>query len=381
MQLIAPHPETADPQIIQSFIQVTYRGLLGREPDAVGLNQYTARFLSKETTTPQFLMEILDSEEFAQKPLPQDFGESLDWLLRAHLEVSPEDEASKIERYVRLAFQTILRREPTVDDLAYYEPLFRNQTLPAREFLQALARSEEREDLGLYQAFMEGLHRSRVQIVKQLPKAQVIVDLGGASGDSEGALLQMGYPYQFQKLSIIDMPLELRHEIYGDLGYYPDIVHSKQGPIEWIYSSMTDLARFARGTVDLVFSGESIEHITRDEGTVVCREVFRILKPGGFFCLDTPNRAITRITSPNELIHPEHKHEYTHAELSGLLRATGFVIREAKGICWATDKAAAGFFSPDRQALECTRELRNHEGVYDDIENCFCLYYKCQKPA
>jgi hypothetical protein len=106
-----------------------------------------------------------------------------------------------------------------------------------------------------------------------------------------------------------------------------------------------------------------------------------MLKPGGFFCLDTPNRAVTKILVPNEFVHPEHKHEYTHAELAGLLESCGFVIREAKGICWASDKAGAGLFTPGREGLECVTELLQYDGLYDDIVNCYCLYYKCQKPA
>jgi len=327
-------------------------------------------------------MELLDSEEFVNQPLPESFGENLQKLLQAQVEADPDERISELEQMVRLAFQTLVRREPVDHELAHNLPLLENQTVSFSQFLQGLAQSDETAYNRLSRTFLDSLHRSRIQVVKQLPRAQVIVDLGGASGSNkEGALLEMGYPYHFDQLSIIDMPLELRHESYGDMGYYPDIIPSAQGPIQYIYCYMTDLARFESGTVDLVFSGETIEHITRAEGTVFCQEAYRILKPGGFFCLDTPNRAVTQITHPTDLIHPEHKHEYTHAELAGLLQDTGFVIREAKGLCWASEKAGAGLFTPDRQSLECTIELLKHEGIYDDIENCFCLYYNCQKPA
>ena len=53
-------------------------------------------------------------------------------------------------------------------------------------------------------------------------------------------------------------------------------------------------------------------------------EVRRILSPDGWFCFDTPNRGITKIQSPGEYINPDHKYEYTHAEMTALLSAAGF---------------------------------------------------------
>src|SRR5262249_24621463 len=124
-------------------------------------------------------------------------------------------------------------------------------------------------------------------------------------------------------------------------------------------------------SVDLVYSGQSIEHVTRDEAAQVCCEAWRILKPDGLFCLDTPNRALTRIQSPRRYINPDHKYEYTHAEMSALLKKSGFTIEEAKGLVLLRESAQRGKF------LE--REFRKHEGIYDDIENCYLLYYRCRK--
>jgi SAM-dependent methyltransferase len=221
--------------------------------------------------------------------------------------------------------------------------------------------------------FYDSLHRARMLAVKRLPQAKTIVDLGGASGEGEGALVGMGYPYHFEDLWIIDLPPENRHAVYGDLGHFREVVQSKQGLVHHVYASMTDLSRFGSGTVDLVFSGESIEHITCSEAQTVCQEAFRVLKPGGFFCLDTPNRAVTRLQCPDSWVHPEHKHEYTHREMVPLLEGNGFVIREAKGISLARDGARAGVFSPE--------ECMQNEGLYDDIENCYLLFYQCQKPG
>jgi len=38
---------------------------------------------------------------------------------------------------------------------------------------------------------------------------------------------------------------------------------------------------------------------------------WRCSEPGGFFCLDTPNRRLTEIQAgPGRMLHPEHKKEY-----------------------------------------------------------------------
>src|SRR5262249_22238608 len=154
--------------------------------------------------------------------------------------------------------------------------------------------------------------------VRRLPAADQIVDLGGsAAGRPEGALLLMGYPHRFQRLSIVEPPREQRHAMYADhCGEYNQIIQTAQGPVCYVYKSMIDLSDFTNASVDLVYSGESIEHVTQAEAKQTIREAFRVLKRGGHFCLDTPNRTITRLQHPNEFINPDHKHEYTHQELS-----------------------------------------------------------------
>jgi SAM-dependent methyltransferase len=55
----------------------------------------------------------------------------------------------------------------------------------------------------------------------------------------------------------------------------------------------TQLDAFADGTFDLVWSGQSIEHVSREAAERMVREAFRVLVPKGRFCLDTPIRAVT----------------------------------------------------------------------------------------
>ena len=60
--------------------------------------------------------------------------------------------------------------------------------------------------------------------------------------------------------------------------------------------------------------------------------VHKILKPGGVFCLDTPNRRVTRLHYPDTYSHPDHKIEYTAELLSEKLTGHGFSIVERFGV-------------------------------------------------
>ncbi len=72
---------------------------------------------------------------------------------------------------------------------------------------------------------------------------------------------------------------------------------------------------YAHNTFDAVISIEVIEHIP-DLKTFLS-EIQRVIRPGGFFMLSTPNRLIS---SPNlNMLWPEHFREYSPIELKSLL--------------------------------------------------------------
>ena len=116
-----------------------------------------------------------------------------------------------------------------------------------------------------------------------LPRASRILDLGWSrQHDDRGALFCIGYPYKFEELVIVDLPVDESHAIYRskkDL----DVVQSELGTVRHNYHSMTDLSRYPDASFDMVVRGESIEHITEEEGGRVIQEAFRVLKPGGQF--------------------------------------------------------------------------------------------------
>ena len=139
---------------------------------------------------------------------------------------------------------------------------------------------------------------------------------------------------------------------------------------------MTLLEDFEDGSFDLVWSGQSIEHVDSHAGARMCREALRVLKPGGYFCLDTPNRGITEIHTRDVgggLIHPEHQHEYRANELRSLLLDSGFDIEVERGVCEMPRTLATGRFHYDDFVLGNV--------ITADPADAYILYFQCRKRA
>lgn len=212
------------------------------------------------------------------------------------------------------------------------------------------------------------IHGARVHMVRTLlPKGDVILDLGGANCP----LYKMGYPHKFRKLYLIDLPPEARCEMYKEIVVDPNC---DGGEVVIKYGDMTELDGFPDQSVDFVWSGQSIEHVSPEDGEKMCRAVYRVLKPGGSFCLDTPNRLLTEIHTRDVgggFIHPEHCIEYTPQQLSELLERTGFEILHAHGICEMPATLAKNAF--------CYEDFIYGRQVTDDSNSGYIQFFHCVK--
>ena len=272
--------------------------------------------------------------------------------------------------FIVLAFLVILNRLPDEGGIQYYLERLDGLLINRQQFIQFLFESAEYHSR-FEPTFPDRLHEARKEFVKTLPQAECIVDLGGACPTvPEGALYTNGYPHRARRLIIVDLPFDTRMIIPRD--FREEKIVREEGTIEYIHSSMTDLSAIEDGIADMVFAGESIEHVTAEEAASVISEARRVLKPGGYFCLDTPNSKLTRIHSPGQFIHPEHKVEYTPAELTEMLSDGGFVVIETGGICPMPLSAATGVFDPD--------ESFRTPALSDDADIGYCFYVKCRKP-
>jgi SAM-dependent methyltransferase len=272
---------------------------------------------------------------------------------------------------VRLAFNVILDREPDAVGGAEYAEKLANGDLSRHGVAEALAHSEEfRRQVPITNVLLS-MHVSRTQFVSGLPRAARILDLGGThQGLPDGALVHLGYPYRFDRLVVVDLPVEERDEIYQGGSSGASVV-SELGPVEFAFHSMVDLGRYADGSFDLVYSGQSIEHVTEADGDRVAHEAFRVLAPGGWFCLDTPNGPLWRLRSDEPMNH-DHKIEYGARQLADKLERAGFAVAECKGLNLMRRGAAAGVFDE--------AEASAHPGVFAAAEDCLLLAVVARKP-
>jgi SAM-dependent methyltransferase len=63
--------------------------------------------------------------------------------------------------------------------------------------------------------------------------------------------------------------------------------------VEWLQRNLGDLSPIDDGSVDLVFAGQVIEHLWPEDVAGFLAEAHRVLRPGGFLALDSPNRLVT----------------------------------------------------------------------------------------
>jgi SAM-dependent methyltransferase len=273
------------------------------------------------------------------------------------------------ESAVRMAFNVMLRRDPDTEGLEHFAPRLSSGEITPDDLIEEIRGSEEY----IYHASFKtrlghSIHVGRCQFIQSLPKASRILDLGGThKGNIYGALVAMGYPYSFDELVIVDLPDELRHPIYRADRTLRE-VKSPSGLVRYLYHSMVDLSLFPDDSFDLVYSGQSIEHVVEADADLVFEEVHRVLRPGGYFALDTPNGRVTRLQQDN-LIDPDHKIEYTFEELFAKLTRAGFTIVETKGLNYAGGSLARGGFR-----LE---DAIGHPGLFSEIRDCYILTFLC----
>jgi SAM-dependent methyltransferase len=275
------------------------------------------------------------------------------------------------ETRLTVLYETLLGRAPDAAGVASYVPALRDGSLSPSQFAQWMYASSEWWTVTPFTELSHSLHFSRILFVRSLPRARRILDLGGtALGSDKGAMVVMGYPYAFDELVVVDLPSHDRNDLYKE-DDARHVTHTELGPVRYRYHSMSDLTRYADDSFDLVYCGQSIEHVPVDEAGRVLAGALRILRPGGHLALDTPNARVCRVQQPG-FIDPDHDHEYIHAELMDMLGVAGFEVLEAKGLNLASRSVAEGVFSP--------QEVATRRGLFAEIEDCYLLSYLCRKP-
>jgi ubiquinone/menaquinone biosynthesis C-methylase UbiE len=143
-----------------------------------------------------------------------------------------------------------------------------------------------------------GEHRSRYRFATQFAAGQTVLDVASGAGFGLQMLRQAG-----------GRPVGLDY----DAGALAE-VRGVEPDARLVHGDATHLP-FADGSIDLVVSFETLEHVPDAEAMV--REIRRVLRPRGRLVLSTPNRAFG--PSERHTSNPFHMREFTSDELHELL--------------------------------------------------------------
>jgi SAM-dependent methyltransferase len=287
--------------------------------------------------------------------------------------------AKNDDNYLRMAYQVILEREIEPKGLTGWLDQLQ-KGLSRTALIQKLVESKEFKQRlehltgnPIWQHIHHKLHSARVEmVVTLLPPAKTILDIGGYAGnDPRGALLSFGYPYPVEKLCIVDLPPD--QMMFPGSSEWPKKVREKNCEIEYFYTNMTDLSCFDEASFDLIWSGESIEHISTEDAEKVFSQAYKLLKPGGKLALDTPNRRATKLPCPDSYIHPEHKLEYYYQDLCELLEKHNFTIVQTKGLIELSESIATSSLEKFYQ------EFLASDNLNDNPDESYCFYLCCMR--
>jgi SAM-dependent methyltransferase len=146
--------------------------------------------------------------------------------------------------------------------------------------------------------------------------------------------------------------------------------------IEWIANTVGNMCDVKDASCELVFSGQNIEHLWADEMVGFFLESWRVLKPGGYLVVDSPNRALTE---PLVWSHPEHTVEFTPAEACRLAELAGFDITTIKGIWLCRDKTGHIIPFDPKSKIEKSLIEERLRSAEDQPDNSFIWWLEAQR--
>jgi SAM-dependent methyltransferase len=273
----------------------------------------------------------------------------------------------------RMAYNVLLRRDPDPTAWDEYTGALTDRLMAYEDMVDRIRTSSEFRTVarGWATGLHGSLHASRCEFIIGLPRARRIIDVGGGhTSDGRGALVALGYPYDFEELVIVDLPPEDRHDLYKSDPFGDG--DTDRGRVRYEYRSMVDLSFAEEASVDLVYSGQSIEHVPESAGDDVLAGAFRALRPGGYMAIDTPNGRLCRMQQ-DDFIDPDHDVEYTLEQLRDKVIRAGFEIETIRGLNWGGPGVAQGRF--DLAALSA------NYGIHHAADECYLLALLIRKPV
>jgi SAM-dependent methyltransferase len=167
--------------------------------------------------------------------------------------------------------------------------------------------------------FNDFLHELRSYELRSMPKVKQTMLSAGCSGGWYFDWIRSNYG---------------RVEKHIGVEFYSPKPEGLSSEVNWVVANVQDMHPVENESVDLVFSGQNIEHLWPEELVGFLVESNRVLKDDGILVLDSPNRDITQALCWS---HPEHTIELTINEIVELLELSGFKTITRKGIWLCRD--------------------------------------------
>ncbi len=275
------------------------------------------------------------------------------------------------EDYVKLSYIVLLQRKIDPVGMNYWIEKIKHKSFNYKDFLDTIISSPE--FIMHYKIpFEVMLHQGRKSWCQSLEKFDLILDIGGSSPNiAEGALIELGYTHKPKEIIIFDQPEDRQYwgkpkfpqdrdyEFgWGTLRY----VHGYAEKID-TYEDLSNL-RF-----DLIFMGQTIEHIQKDSLDLVLTWVKKHLNTGGKFVFDTPNRDITKIQMPDSYIDEDHKYEYVPSEMESIVNRNGLIVNKKFGILDMPKTSINQEFNP--------LEVYNTKSLNNNPETSYVFAFEC----
>ncbi|HEV7678435.1 MAG TPA: methyltransferase domain-containing protein [Candidatus Dormibacteraeota bacterium] len=162
--------------------------------------------------------------------------------------------------------------------------------------------------------WIEAYHRARLRQVRRLLDGVrgVVADVGAGH-----SLVAAAGPWPF-RLVACDVDREA-------------VASMRSRGIEAVLASAQHVP-FARGSVDAVFAGEIVEHLSAPHEAMA--QWVGLLRPGGRLVVTTPNRRhlLTRVRGHEVVENPEHLFEWSCDELCDAVRRAGATVVRVEGM-------------------------------------------------
>ncbi len=132
---------------------------------------------------------------------------------------------------------------------------------------------------------------------------------------------------------------------YGVEAYSPQPQDLPANAI-WLKEEIDSMRSIPDGSADLVFAGQTIEHLWPSQFAGFLLEARRVLQPGGTLVMDSPNRLVTHMTG---WYQPQHTAELRVDEIVKVTKMAGFKVDAVKGmwLCYDREKHLAYPFEPE----------------------------------